>query len=101
MTGRFSLTHRAQRDIEDIWRYIAEDNPAAADRIETALYDAFAMLARNPQLGHKRVDLTRKPVRFWSVHSYMVIYDPRTQPLHILRVLSGYRDVSAILDGDA
>ncbi len=98
MTGAYSLTLQAQRDIEDIWRYIAGDNPAAADRVETALYDAFALLAGNHHLGHKRDDLTRKPVRFWSVHSYL-IYDPRAEPLHILRVLSGYRDVGTILEG--
>jgi antitoxin ParD1/3/4/toxin ParE1/3/4 len=58
------------------------------------------MLAGNPQLGHKRDDLTRKAVRFWSVYAYLVIYDPRIQPLHILRVLSGYRDIGTILEVD-
>ncbi len=99
MTGAYSLTLQAQRDIEDIWRFIAADNPAAAGRVETALYDAFAMLAGNPHLGHKRDDLTHKPVRFWGVHSYLVIYDPRAEPLPILRILSGYRDVGVILEG--
>lgn len=55
------------------------------------------MLARNPELGHIRRDLTSKLVRFWPVYSYLIIYDPATQPLEIVRILSGYRDVAALL----
>jgi len=30
---RYVLTPSATRDIEDIWDYIADDNPDAADRV--------------------------------------------------------------------
>ena len=55
------------------------------------------MLARNPKLGHLRGDLTSTPVRFWPVYSYLIIYDPATRPLEVVRILSGYRDVAALL----
>jgi len=54
-------------------------------------------LASNPGLGHTRRDLTSKPVRFWPVYSYLIIYDAETQPLEVIRILSGYRDVAAQL----
>lgn len=55
------------------------------------------MLARNPDRGHLRKDLTTKPVRFWSIYSYLIIYDPATRPLEVVRILSGYRDIATIL----
>ena len=55
------------------------------------------MLAHNPELGHVRHDLTSKSVRFWTVYSYLIIYDPESRPLEVVRILSGYRDVAALL----
>jgi hypothetical protein len=34
----------------------------------------------------------------WPVHSYLVIYRPEIQPLQIVRVLSGYRDIGALFE---
>lgn len=98
MTKQHKLTLQARADLEDIWRYIAEDNPAAADRVEAALYESFDKLAQYPGLGHWREDIASKRVRFWGVHSYQIIYDPETDPLVILRILSGWRDIGGILD---
>lgn len=94
----YRLSLQASQDIIDIWDYIAQDNPTAADKVEAQFKDAFTKLAANPYLGHKREELTEKPVRFWGVHSYQIIYDPQSQPLVILRILSGYRDISAIFE---
>ena len=40
-----------------------------------------------------REDLTGRPVLFWPVGSYPIIYDPQVQPLAIVRVVHGARDV--------
>jgi plasmid stabilization system protein ParE len=56
--------------------------------------DKFAC---NSFLGHKREDITNKPVRFWTFKwHYLIIYKACT-PIEIVRVLSGYRDVSNLL----
>lgn len=55
------------------------------------------MLSDHPELGHVRPDLTSKPVRFWSVYSYLIIYDPKARPLEVVRILSGYRDIAALM----
>lgn len=94
----YTVTPQAQEDIQDIWGYIAQDNPLAADRVEAELYSAFDKLAGNPYLGHTRADLTDKPVRFWPLYSYQVIYDPESRPLLILQILSGYRNIPALLE---
>lgn len=43
MTG-FGLHPEAYDDIDEIREYIAEDNPAAAHRIVTDIFDAIAAL---------------------------------------------------------
>ena len=44
-----------------------------------------------------REDLTSKPVRFWGVESWLIVYRIRGRAVQILRVLGGYQDVAAIL----
>lgn len=87
----------ARLDLMEIWEYIARDNVDAADRVEQQIQEAVSLLARHPELGHLRPDLTSKPVRFWAVYSYLVVYDPNTRPLEVVRILSGYRDIAALL----
>jgi plasmid stabilization system protein ParE len=62
---KYILSRGAERDLEEIWEYIAQDNIDAADRWIAKLFAAFAMLARSPGLGHNRTDLTDFRVLFW------------------------------------
>jgi antitoxin ParD1/3/4 len=100
VTKSYRLTLAAQQDLQDIWLYIAQDNPPAADRVEAEFYDAFEKLVEMPLMGHRRDDLTKKPVRFWNIYRYQIVYDPDAEPLLIIRLLSSYRDIAKIL-GDA
>jgi antitoxin ParD1/3/4/toxin ParE1/3/4 len=56
------------------------------------------LLGREPGAGHVREDLTSTPVKFWPVYSYLIVYDPETRPIQIIRVLHGMRDVEEILN---
>lgn len=51
-------------------------------------------------MGHRREDLTDKPVRFFPVYSFLIIYDPASTPLEIVRVLRGAQDIAVILGDD-
>ena len=97
MSARYQLTSRAQSDVEQITDFIAEDSVQAALRVHDALEGAFRHLAENPAMGHTREDLTERPVRFWSIYSYLVVYDPASSPLTIIAVLQGARDVENLL----
>ena len=55
------------------------------------------MLASQPGIGHVSEDLTSRPLKFWSVYSYLVVYDPTRDPLTIVAVLHNARDVAQIL----
>ncbi len=93
----FRLTPSAEEQVGDITEFIATDNEDAAVRVRHALYSAFDLLASRPGIGHTREDLTNRPLKFWSVYSYVVVYDPASDPLTIIAVLHGTRDVAQIL----
>jgi antitoxin ParD1/3/4 len=96
MTG-YRLTPKAKADLFSIWSYIAADNAEAADRVEEAIYDACLFLAKAPLGGHSRRELTKLPVRFWTVlryPKYVIVYDPASKPLTIIRIFHGARNVA-------
>ena len=93
---KFELARRALGDLQDIWEYISEESFDAADRLLEEFYQAFYQLAEMPGIGHKRPDLTPRNVRFWPVHSYLVIYSD-SNPLRIVCVIHGKRDVKKLL----
>jgi plasmid stabilization system protein ParE len=98
--GRFQFTPQALDDTFEIWSYIAQDSPAAADRVEEAIYLACELLAGSPLAGTVRRDLTSLPVRFWIVPpfpNYFIVYDPQTEPLQVIRVLHRARNIPSIL----
>lgn len=97
MSHAYRLTERAEADVDTITDFIAADNIDAAVKVVLALEDAFVLLASRPGIGHARADLTDRPLKFWTVYSYLIVYDPASDPLTIVAVLHGARDVAQIL----
>ena len=97
MSGVYRLTREAQANVDEITEFIAEDNVDAAIRVLDALEDAFALIAANPEIGHNRDDLTDRPVKFWSVYSYLIVYDATSDPVTTIAVLHHTRDVERLL----
>jgi plasmid stabilization system protein ParE len=93
----YVLSVDADFDLDDIWEYIAADSMDAADRWIGKLFDTFEALGRTPGMGHRREDLTPFPVLFWPVGSYLIIYRAERQPIEIVAVTQGSRDIPAFL----
>jgi len=70
-----------------------------ADHVESVIREKMAFLAANPGAGHWRKNLTKSPVKFFPVYSYLIVYRPDTKPLQIVSLLHGRRDVEKILKG--
>ncbi len=62
MSG-YALHPEAYDDLDDIRGYIAQDNPDAADRIVTEIFNAFRALVSFPNQGHRRQDLTSRRLK--------------------------------------
>lgn len=93
----FVLTPMAQRDVNDIWDYTANDSIEAADRFLDALESAMMKIAKNPGVGHWREELADKRHRFSLVYSYLIVYRDEIRPIQIVRVLHAARDLQSIL----
>lgn len=85
----------AQTDILEIWDYIADDNPAAADRWVDQLDEQFQMLATQPMMGRARDELA-PGVRSFPFGRYVVYYLPLDHGIDVVRVLHGARDIGAV-----
>lgn len=93
----YEISAEAQNDLFEIWQRIARDSIDLANRIEREFYALFESLARMPRQGHVRKDLTTRPVLFFPLYSFLVIYQPDITPLRIMAVLRGKRNVKHIL----
>ena len=80
-------------DLDEIWEYIAEDNIDAADRVLADIRAVLRTLAASPQIGHRRPDLTARPLRFHVARDeYLIAYAPAETPLSVLAVFHGRRN---------
>lgn len=95
----YILLPQAREDLLEIWAYIRDrsNDDRQADTVIEDFTTAFRHLLLFPYSGSAREDLLDATYRFWPVHSWRIIYRPDTDPLEIVRVLSGYRDLPRIL----
>jgi toxin ParE1/3/4 len=99
---RYLLSPEAKEDLRDIRGYlVSRGGKRLARYVLQEITGAFRLLASHPQAGHLRQDFTTLQVKFWSVFSYLIVYDPAPSPIAIVRVLDGRRDVRAILEREA
>ena len=98
MKRRYRLSPQATLDLLRVWQYFAKSGGLEiADRVESDLIAKIGMLAELPNLGHWRHDLTAAPVRFFLVHSHFIIYRPDSNPLQVVAIVHGNRDVKRLL----
>ena len=101
MTG-YDFHPEAEIDLDEIWEFIAQDNPRAADKVTEDILSALSALVSSPHIGHRRPRLTSRPVRFWQVRNYLVAYAPEETPLWVIAVIHDRRSprvMAAILRG--
>lgn len=90
------LSKRAERDLDDIWEYIATRDVETANRVQDELYAEIASLGVTPQKGHTRQDVQDKRLRFWVKYSYVIAYRVRGPRLTVVRIVHGARDLRRI-----
>lgn len=96
---KYILTPSAQEDLVDIRDYyLKEAGTRVARQMLTEFVEAFRFLASTPAAGHKREDLAEgRPVLFWPMRDYLIIYRQNSRPLKILAIVRGSRDVPKVI----
>ena len=88
-------TPEAEKDLEDIGLYIAQDNPAAAYKIIDKIEDTYFLLAEFPLIGRMRPDIA-EDARSFAVGSFIILYRVIDGGIEIVRVVHGARDMSGL-----
>jgi toxin ParE1/3/4 len=99
--SRYALTETAQNDLAHIRDYYLEEAGfRVARQMLVEFIESFRFLARTPGAGHKREDLAgHRPILFWPMRDYLILYKPGSNPLEIITILRGSRDIPTVLGG--
>ena len=86
-------TAQADEDLIDIWVYIAQDNPDAADHLLDEFEKKFALLAGQPRVGAARSDIA-PGLRHFPAGNYLILYRETDDGIEVVRVVHGARRLS-------
>lgn len=96
------FSRQADEELRAIWRCIAVENEAAADRILLALFNRIEQLRHHPYLGPRRPDI-REAARMLVEGNYLVLYENHpgldegpVDWVEIVSVVDGRRDLSEL-----
>ncbi len=93
MAHRLYKRPQVDPDLNSIWDFIANDNPAAADQVLDRIGEVLDMLIQHPLAGRQRPELA-PGLRSFPAGNYIVFYLPLAGGIEVVRILSGYLDVS-------
>ncbi len=100
MRPQFYLSQPAIQDIEDIADYIASQTGLEqAEHFLSKLDAKFARITQFPTLGRPRNEIL-PGLRSLSIDSYLILYAATESRVDILRVVSGYRDLTGLFADD-
>jgi toxin ParE1/3/4 len=97
MKNSFRVSARAGADLDEIWLYIAQNNPDAADKLIAELASRFPKLASMPLMGRLREELS-SGLRSFTVGKYIVFYRRNKDGVDIVRVLHGARNFPPLFE---
>src|SRR6266705_2061648 len=93
MAFQVLVTEIANEDLASLVRYIARDNPAAAERFGLNLLDKLRLLREQPLLGRVVPERGEPNLREIVHHPYRIVYPvrQREQVVEVLRFWHGAR----------
>ena len=92
--AEITWTAEAQRWLEDIFEYIAADNPHAAAQTVNGIYERTQVLANFPEMGH-RYWASSRHVRILLYGHYRIAYLIKEDGnIDVLGVFHGSLDIS-------
>jgi len=94
---RARFSPKAERDLDEIFRFISSDNPDAAQLVRETILDVADFLAQNPELGRKIRNASPRHAQIrWFVvpkfRNYLIFYQPLQGTVMVVRVLHAAQD---------
>lgn len=95
--GGYRLTPQALEDLDDIWRYTAENwSVNQADKYIDELVDAFGVIASSPQIAREYPEFD-PPVRIFVYQTHLIVYLIQNDHIFIVRVLGARQNWQVLL----
>lgn len=98
-----NITPKANQDLDDLFEFMAQNNPDIALRFFDAARETIARLALMPNIGNKY--FTNNPhlkgLRKWGIkgfNNYLIFYLASENELTIVRIIHASRDFNSILE---
>lgn len=91
------LTEHARDDLLAIWRYVAEQDLDAADRLISALEEHYRSLATLPRQGRSHRELG-SGIYSLLLRPFRIFYLLRSDAVIILRIYHSARDPKGVLE---
>ncbi len=85
----------AENDLNEIWWFIAQDNPDNADKLLDEIAETSSKLAQFKNMGRNRDEL-HQGLRSFPVGRHLIFYMPISGGIEIVRVLHGMMDIDAL-----
>jgi toxin ParE1/3/4 len=101
--GVIRRTAQVRQDIIDLYGYIHERSPQAAERVFDAIEASVQALLDTPVVGQlwNAPDLRLQGMRFTTVNRYrnfLVFFRPTSTGVDVFRVIHGTRELERIVD---
>jgi toxin ParE1/3/4 len=93
--NKYRFTRTARKELKAIKDYIAAQSLQAAFRFVDEVTQKCRTLAQFPEMGRLWHDLV-PPLRSFPVDRYLIFYRPVKDGIEVIRVISGYQDLTAI-----
>ncbi|MBI4397640.1 MAG: type II toxin-antitoxin system RelE/ParE family toxin [Candidatus Omnitrophica bacterium] len=88
----YYLTSGAIQDLEEIYCFIARDNPLTAISFIDLLEEECKLLAKNSKMGRLREELASE-LRSFPVGDYIIFYREASKGIDVIRILHSSRDI--------
>ena len=96
MAHRVAL--QAERDLDDIWYYIAKESGSVeiANGLIDSITDRFFLLSSFPHIGQVRDEDFGPGCRSFAVGEYVIVYCIEAEDVLVLRIAHGRRNLEAL-----
>lgn len=96
--AELNWTAEAERWLQDIYQYIAQDNPSAARDVIEGIYQKAQLLRESPLLGYKHESWPEWEVRILLYGHYRIAYlIKKSNDIDVLGVFHGAMEIERYL----
>jgi toxin ParE1/3/4 len=95
--AKFTVSHFAETDLEEILLYLAENNKDAAIKFIREMMKKFDLIANNPKIGTTKGRII-VGLRLFPFNNYNIFYFQTEFGVEIYRVLHSSRDNVQVFD---